>query len=346
MDEFYSAQQIESVLDELGIHIVSETDTNFICYCAFHRNTDTPALSISKETGQFLCFAPQCDVRGSLVKLVKDIGKINIYQAKRLIDKYESVSGPLSKIVEDLFNRTEELPPFDINVINRMHDEFWQSVGHVYMKDRRYEDITLSNFSVGYSSNRNLVAIPVYDWNGNSVGVVGRSIVEKTFHNSKLLPSRTTLFNIHKAKKCGDSVIIVEAALDAMMIHQAGYPNVIATNGGFFTDAHRQLVDKYFNEVIIMTDYDIPKSDPYCKKCENTCIGHSPGQILANKIESTMSGKRIRFACYDYGKIYPDNAKDAGDMTGTQIKQCISNAITSTERIWMAREFPELRLVD
>jgi len=346
MDEFYSAQQIESILDELGIRIVSETDTNFICYCAFHRNTDTPALSISKETGQFLCFAPQCDERGNLLKLVKDIGKLNVYQAKRFIDKYESSTGSLSRIVEDLFSRTDKLPSFDIKVINRMHDDFWTSPGHEYMKNRKYEDATMSNFLVGYSANKNLVAVPVFDWNGNSVGVVGRSIVNKEFHNSWQLPSRTTLFNIHKAKKCGETVIVVEAAMDAMMIYQAGYPNVVATNGGFFTDSHRQLIDKYFNEVIVMTDYDIPKSDPYCRKCPNTCIGHSPGQILANKIESTLSGKRVRFGCYEYGKIYPDGAKDAGDMSNIQIKQCIENAITSTERMWMAREFPELRLMD
>lgn len=346
MDEFYSARQVESILDDLGIRIVSETDTNFICYCVFHRNTDTPALSISKENGKFLCFAPQCDEHGNFIKLITSVANINIYAAKRMIDKYANDTENLVEAINNIFDNTNQLPTFDQNVINDMHDGLWSSPAHTYMKGRQFQDKTLSYFGIGYSVKKNLVAIPVHDWDGAPVGVVGRSLEGKMFKNSKNLPSRKILFNAHRAKKTGESVIIVESAMDAMRIHQAGFPNVVATNGGFFTEAHQQIIGRYFNEVIIMTDHDKPKSDPECKKCKNTCLGHAPGQILAVKMEKDLAGKHVRFSCYDWGIVYPHYAKDAGQMTDEEIAQCIKNSISSAEHIWMANEFPELHLRD
>jgi hypothetical protein len=41
--------------------------------------------------------------------------------------------------------------------------------------------------------------------------------------------------------------------------------------------------------------------------------------------------KNILWASYSYGKIYPHEAKDAGDMTEDEIKQCIKNAVSDIE---------------
>jgi hypothetical protein len=92
-----------------------------------------------------------------------------------------------------------------------------------------------------------------------------------------------------------------------------------------------------------MTDQDEIKKDAECKKCEN-CIGHGAGQLFALKIEAMLANKRVSFACYDWGIVYPHGAKDAGDMMDEEIRQCINNAISGPEHIWMSREFPDLRL--
>jgi hypothetical protein len=45
--------------------------------------------------------------------------------------------------------------------------------------------------------------------------------------------------------------------------------------------------------------------------------------------------KDILWASYEYGKIYPHDAKDAGDMTDEEIKACIKNAVSDIEyRSW------------
>jgi hypothetical protein len=59
--------------------------------------------------------------------------------------------------------------------------------------------------------------------------------------------------------------------------------------------------------------------------------GRELGLSIANKLRT----KDILWASYGYGKIYPHDAKDAGDMTDEEIKACIKNAVSDIEyRSW------------
>ena len=61
-----------------------------------------------------------------------------------------------------------------------------------------------------------------------------------------------------------------------------------------------------------------------------------PGRKLGLNIANRLKSKNILWASYEYGKIYPHDAKDAGDMTDEEIKLCIDNAISDFEyRSWM-----------
>ena len=121
------------------------------------------------------------------------------------------------------------------------------------------------------------------------------------------------MFNIHRAKRIGDHVIIVESSFDAIRVHQAGFPNVVATLGGHISNDNISLLNKYFNKITIMTDAD------------------QAGRELGLDISRRLRMKNILWASYSYGKIYPHEAKDAGDMTEDEIKQCIKNAVSDIE---------------
>jgi len=59
------------------------------------------------------------------------------------------------------------------------------------------------------------------------------------------------------------------------------------------------------------------------------------GRELGMTIASRMRNKDILWASHSYGKIYPNNAKDAGDMTDQEISTCIKNAVSDIEyRTW------------
>jgi hypothetical protein len=96
-----------------------------------------------------------------------------------------------------------------------------------------------------------------------------------------------------------------------------------------------------------MTDFDNPDEHRSlnCKKCTNTCLGHNPGRALGEKMSKALPGKRIKWAAYDYGVIYPHDAKDAGDMTSEEISKCIDNAVTNIEYIIWKRDFELLSIL-
>jgi DNA primase len=126
------------------------------------------------------------------------------------------------------------------------------------------------------------------------------------------------MFNIHRAKKIGAQVIVVESSFDAIRVHQSGFPNVVATLGGHISKENLGLLNRYFTTITIMTDADK--------------AGRDLGMNIANKLRS----KNILWASHSYGKIYPHNAKDAGDMTEEEIIECVKNAVSDIEyRSWM-----------
>lgn len=343
----YSEDQIISILNEIGIDVRSETSNVFMAYCPFHRNIDSPSFAISKTTGLYICFSPACDVKGSLAKLISQLGKLNMYQTRRLINKFEGIKKPLMEQINSIFDNKNSIEVFDSEIINRLADDLWNSPGHVYMSNRGYTDNTLAHFSIGYSHKKRLVVIPVHEWRGQPVGLIGRSTLKKRYENSEKLPVSKTLFNIHRAKKIGETVIIVEAAMDVLKVHQAGFPNVVATCGSFFTQNHIELIDRYFNSVIIMTDFDNPADhiDLHCKKCIGFCKGHNPGRALGEKILNSLPNKRIQWAVYDHHLIFPTGIKDAGDMSEAQIQQCINGAISAAEYEYWKKDCVQLSLI-
>lgn len=298
-------------------------------------------MSVSKTNGKFICFNASCGATGTLTDLVKSVLKTNEFQTARLIAKaktenVESFSDRLKKAIVPV-----DYKEFDPEVIKRMEQEFWESpVAQEYMMTTRgFEESILREYHVGYSAKRGLITVPMYNASGLPIGVIGRtaSTEVKEFKNSKGLPTSKTLWNIHNAKRTGDTVIINEASFDSMKVAQAGYPNVVACLGGNFSEHHEQQLGMHFSRIIIMTDFDDATKHRYvnCRKCMikdlPKCVGHNPGRALGQKIADKMKGKTILWAAYDRKIIYPNGAKDADDSGMAGIRQCIQNAVTNME---------------
>lgn len=309
--QIYSSSQIKSVLKSIGVDIVSETGNDFLCLCPFHGNRNTPSFSVSKERGAFICFNPSCGESGNIIDLVKRLTNRNEFEAIRFV-KIKEVELDID-LEDELSSVLAETPEFEefsneviLNLFNNMSS---MSEGRDYMISRGFNDDTISYFNIGYSDKQNMVTVPVHSPDGICVGIVGRHITEKRFKNSPGLPKNKTMFNIHRAKRVSPTVIITEASFDAMRVHQAGYPNSVATLGGHISKENIDLLNKYFTRIIIMTDND------------------EAGRSLGKTIASRLRGKDVLWAMYDYETVYPHGAKDVGDMTDAEIKQCISNAV-------------------
>jgi len=309
--QVYSASQIKSVLKSIGVDIIAETGNDFLCLCPFHGNRNTPSFSVSKERGAFICFNPSCGESGSIIDIVKRLTERNEFEAIRFIKVKEiendvDFEDTLSSVLEDKPDFVE----FSQETLDRLHaDLAGNKEARDYFESRGINEESMKHFALGYSSAMNMVITPVHSPDGMPVGLVGRSISEKRFKNSNGLPKNKTMFNLHRAKKLGGIVIVVESNFDAIRVHQAGFPNVVATLGGHISNDNINLLNKYFTKIIIMTDSD------------------EAGRSLGKNIASKLRNKEVLWAMYDDEILYPHGAKDVGDMNDAEIKQCISNAI-------------------
>ena len=315
----YSPSHIKAILKGLGLNIVGESNDNLILFCPFHNNTHTPCFYISERTGAWLCFNPSCGEAGSVKELVKKILNKNEFEVLRFIlSKKSAADDEFEDTLNSLFEEKPDFVEFSQETLDNLYSELGNSEeAKQYFLSRGINEESMHHFKLGYSSKMGMVIVPVHSPDGMPVGLVGRSISEKRFKNSTNLPKNKTMFNIHRAKRIGENVIVVESSFDAIRVHQAGFPNVVATLGGHLSKENIALLNRYFNRITIMTDADL--------------AGRELGLSIANRLRN----KDILWASYEYGKIYPHDAKDAGDMTEKEIIACIKNAVSDIEyRSW------------
>ena len=315
MSDTYTKSDIRSILNALNLKIEGTTGKHFLCLCPFHSNMNTPSFEVDFTKGLYFCFNPSCGARGTLTDLVKETTHRNDFEAIRFILSNKSSS---ASVVDDLSDVLDEKPDFEsfpTETLSKLHNELLNSeIAKNYFYSRGINDTSISFFNLGYSENQGMVTVPLTAPDGMVVGIIGRSVEGKTFKNSQNLPRNKTLFNLSSAKKHGGRIIICESSFDAILISQAGFPNVVATLGAHLSREQIQLLNRYASQIIIMTDND------------------EAGRKLGTNIANQLNNKDILWAKYDYDTVYPNEAKDAGDMTPEQIRHCIINAIPNWEQ--------------
>lgn len=313
---------------------------DYVCLCPFHGNKYTPSFTISSADGAYTCWNDSCGVSGSLIQMVMKLTNRKPMEAIRYIQKK---GGDTQAAYEDAIEKAAQEPvvfeEWQPGKIEEMADQlFKHTAPYEYMQGRGFDDETLRYFQIGYSAVKDMIAVPVHSPDGTCIGIVGRSIKDKQFKNSKGLQRNKTLFNIHRAKKIGSIVIICESAFDAMRIHQAGFPNVVAVLGGSLSAYNISLLDKYFDTIIIMTDYDIKSEHkfPNCSRCgtkhKDDCEGHNPGRDTGLKLAAALHHKDIQWAVFSDKIVYP-HGKDAADLFDGEIQLMIHNSIPHIEYI-------------
>ena len=248
----YSKEQIKRVLTGAGITIESEVDSDFIIFCSFHSNTRTPAGEVDKNSGIFFCFSCQkvCD----LVELVMHTTGRKYFEAIRFIKSKEQENDLEKEINKKLFIKPDYVE-FDEFTLKRLNGQLIQSDRAVeYLKYRKINESSFSRFTIGYSEKQDMITVPVHSPNGMSVGFVGRSIEGKDFKNTPGLPKSKILFNLHRVKTAS-MVYVVESSFDVIRLDQVGMP-AVATLGANVSNVQIELLQKYFNNIIVIADND------------------------------------------------------------------------------------------
>ena len=238
------------------MEVTGETSNDFLCYCPFHSNRHTSSFSVSREKGAFICFNPACGEAGTLQELVKRVMHKTEFEAMRFISSKEAEA--LENFDELLAETMADKPVFEEfskDTLDKLHKGLMSSdKAQEYFKSRGILSEASSYFELGYSENMGMVTVPVHSPDGVPIGFVGRSIEGKDFKNTPGLPKSKTLFNLHRVKK-SDRVYIVESSFDAIRLDQVGIP-AVATLGANVSNKQIELLQKYFNNIIVIADND------------------------------------------------------------------------------------------
>jgi DNA primase len=215
------------------------------------------------------------------------------FEAVRYIKSKETDSNLEQQIEEKLFTKPT-YTQFDEVTIKRLNNQALESPRAMrYYSGRLITEESVKKFNLGFSEKQDMVTIPVHSPDGMEVGFVGRSIEGKDFKNTPGLPKSKILFNLHRVKT-SSKVYVVESSFDAIRLDQCGFP-AVATLGANVSSTQTDLLQKYFNNVIVIADND------------------EAGGNMKDKIIERL-GSRVNVVRLD--KQY----KDIGDMSDEDIK--------------------------
>ena len=247
-----SPEQTKRILVGIGIDIEGEVDTDYIIFCPYHGNHRTPAGEMDKRTGFFFCFA--CHEVADPYEFIMHVSGRTYFEAARYIKSKEQEGSIAQEVMEKLVERPDYVP-FDELLIQRLNKQAIDSARAItYYNGRRITESSVRKFGLGYSSNRDMVTIPVHSPDGIPVGFVGRSVEGKEFKNTPKLPKSKVLFNLHRTKT-SSKIYVVESSFDAIRLDQVGMP-AVATLGSNVSNFQIELLRKYFNNIFVIADND------------------------------------------------------------------------------------------
>ncbi|HEX7473884.1 MAG TPA: DNA primase [Candidatus Limnocylindrales bacterium] len=182
-----------------------------------------------------------------------------------------------------------------------------------------------------YDRFRERIIFPIRDQSGGAVGLGGRYLIpagEPTegpdardrgpkYLNSPgtvLFDKSRTLYLIDKAKgpiRKGGQAVIVEGYTDALMAHQAGFDNVIASLGTALTPGQVALVVRYAKRIALA--YDV---DPAGQSAGT--FGVTELNALIGEVQGGQGGSDAGIGLVDVGVVRLPDGKDPDEVIREQ----------------------------
>ncbi len=179
-----------------------------------------------------------------------------------------------------------------------------------------------------YDKFRSRVIFPIRDASGNAVGIGGR-ILPATgatatvpdpsapkYLNSPataLFDKSRTLYLIERARnemRRREEAVLVEGYTDALMAHQAGFENVVASLGTALTPAQVALIARYTNRIVLA--YDVDPAGQHAGSIGGAELFHLIGALAAE--ETGVEITRVQVARLPEGKDPDEVIRESPDL--------------------------------
>ena len=282
------------IVDIVGHYLpLKKSGANFVCVCPFHDDKN-PSMGVSPSRGIFHCFS--CKAGGDAIKFVMDYEKLSYPEAvekiaglqnftlnyvrggepakenKHILENanafYRSLLYKTPAAVEYLYSRgiTDELidkfelgfAPESAQTIRLLQND------QIEPKEALEVGIVKQNENGIYASFISRITFPIYTHAGRLVGFGGRTISGNPAKyvnspQSAVFDKSTLFYGYQLAKReifTKNQIIITEGYMDVIMLHKAGFNNVVAVLGTALTTKHLPLLKRGEINVILCFDGD------------------------------------------------------------------------------------------
>jgi DNA primase len=266
------AVSMEMVLAMYGI-MLHRVDRNYVrgrCPLPTHRSkSSTQSFIVNTEKNAWACHSDSCTsargghLGGNVLDFVSWMENCSIRDAAlRLQDWLGLKTVPTRRAMpasiafeSDWAPSQETVPalPFTLKGIDSSHP---------YLANRNVKPDTAAQFGIGFFPGKGYMegrlVIPIHNEEGVLVAYAGRSLGggEPKYRFPPRFRKSLLLFNLHRAIRCGKSVVVVEGFFDCFNVHQADMPCVVALMGCSLSQRQEQLLQAHFHEVVLFLDGD------------------------------------------------------------------------------------------
>ncbi len=273
-------------------------------------NEKTPSFFVDSHAGVYYCFSSQKG--GDVFSFIQDVEGVDFKEALKILAEHAGIdittsteskenNAPLYHLLESATttyqqNLTEEVKRYLTD--RGINEQSIQEWGIGYAPDRwntlcsketsNLAEQVLAGMCVEnkekqsvYDRFRNRIQFPFYDEKSRVIGFSGRIYGESegakyiNSPESPLFKKSSFLYGLHKAKphiRKHNFTILTEGPIDAIMIHQAGYPMTVATSGTAVTEDHLQALRRLSNRVVVALDGDTAGQRAVLRVIEMTYI--------------------------------------------------------------------------
>jgi DNA primase len=175
-----------------------------------------------------------------------------------------------------------------------------------------------------YDKFRNRVIFPIRDASGAAVGIGGRILPAAAAADSNapkylnspataLFDKSRTLYLIERARgemRKADEAVLVEGYTDALMAHQAGFENVVASLGTALTPFQVAVIARYAREIVLA--YDVDPAGQHTNSIGGAELFRLIGALAAE--ETGVEITRVRVARLPEGKDPDEVVRENPDL--------------------------------
>lgn len=302
--------QIINLLEyHIGASKVHPRGENEVMACCPVHGEHNPSFSISVSKQIYHCFS--CHSSGSIPWLLYQVDPLNYPNTKAAKNflreeygvDYEDDYADFSDLRYDAVRidktkNTEVLPRYKLAVFSSGKETY------KYFFNRGFTKKTMVDFLVGRDLSKKAVTVPIFTFEKELIGFVGRYISPDIPANSRYInynfQKGGTLFPLdHLESK--NEIILVEGLFDALYMHQLGYSNTLAILGNSISFAQEKILRKLNDTFTLMFDND------------------RGGDYAIESAKKMLRGCLLKTVCY------PKEKKDPMDCTPNEIFEMESN---------------------